>query len=69
MSLSSAVTSAGDIAIFVSCRSGIGAVKKIVVRYERRAEAKINFAKNECLRLGGCRGMKPYAGMTDPSVF
>ena len=47
-------TYADDITVFVSHRSDIKAVKKVVKRYEV-AGAKINFDKSEGLRLGAWR--------------
>ena len=42
--------------VFVSRRSDIKAVKKLVKRYEEVVGAKINFDKSEGPRLGGWRG-------------
>ena len=44
-------TYADDITAFVSNRPDIKAIKKAVARYEQIAGAKINFDKNERLRL------------------
>ena len=63
---------ADDITVFVSCRLDIKTVKKMVLRYEGIAGAKINFDKSKGLRLGTWRGGIPlpgsFAGVTDPSA-
>ena len=45
-----------DISVFVSRRLDIKAVKKAVGEYERIAETKVNFDKNEGLWLSAWRG-------------
>ena len=53
---------ADDIAIFVSHRLDIEAVKEAVVEYERIAGAQVNFDKSEGLRLGAWRGSNTLLG-------
>ena len=53
---------ADDITVFVSCRLDTKAVKEAVVEYERIAGAKVNFDKNEGLRLGAWRGSNTLPG-------
>ena len=55
-------TFADDITVFVSRRPDIKAAKKAVDKYERIAGAKVNFDKNEGLRLGAWRGSDTLPG-------
>ena len=50
------------ITVFVSRRLDIKDVKKAVSEYERNARAKVNFDKNEGLRLGAWRGSDTLPG-------
>ena len=53
---------ADDITVFVSSRLDILAVKKAVERYEKVADAKVNFEKSEGLRLGAWKRGGPLPG-------
>ena len=53
---------ADDITVFVSCCLDIEAVKKAVGEYEQIVGAKVNFDKNEGLRLGAWRSSDTLPG-------